>query len=73
MAKASQQYCRFGSCWNADIEKHDSGELGFLQKLLTAGSRCVSGRLVEAMRDSISSLCLVRECRELKDVWCTLH
>ena len=34
-------------------------KLGFLQKVLNAGSECVSGRLVEAMCDSISSLCLV--------------
>ena len=42
--------------------------LGFLRKVLNAGSRCVIGRLVEAMCDSISSLCLVRECRELKEM-----
>ena len=40
--------------------------LGFLHKVLNAGSKCVSGRLVEVMCDSISSLCLVRECRELE-------
>ena len=28
----------------------------------------MSGRLVEAMCDSISSLCLVRECRELEEM-----
>ena len=31
--------------------------LEFLLKVLNAGSRCVSGRLVEAMCDNISSLC----------------
>ena len=43
-------------------------KLGFLQKVLNAGSKCVSSRLVEVMCDSISSLCLVRECRELEEV-----
>ena len=33
-------------------------EVGFLQKVLNARSKCVSGRLVEAMCDRISSLCL---------------
>ena len=43
-------------------------KLGFLQKVLNAGSKCVNGRLVEAMCDRVSSLCLVRECRELKEM-----
>ena len=37
-------------------------KLWFLQR---AGSSCVSGRLVESMSDSISSLCLVKELEEL--------
>ena len=43
-------------------------KLGFLQKVLNAGSKCVSGRLVGAMCDRVSSLCLVRECRELGEM-----
>ena len=43
-------------------------KLGVLQKVLNAGSKCVSGKLVEVMCDSISSLCLVRECRELEEM-----
>ena len=43
-------------------------KLGFLQKVLNAGSKCVRGRLVEVMCDSISSLCLVREYRELEEM-----
>ena len=46
-------------------------KLGFLQKVLNAGSKCVSGRLVEAMCDSISSLCLVSVGSW--NVWCSLH
>jgi len=37
-------------------------KLGFLQGVLDGSSRCVSGRVVEAMSDNIS-LCLVKECR----------
>ena len=43
-------------------------KLGFLQKVLNAGSKCVSSRLVEVMCESISSLCLVRECREVEEM-----
>ena len=43
-------------------------KLGIPQKVLIAGSNCVSGKLVEAMCDSISSLCSVRECRELEEM-----
>jgi len=43
-------------------------KLGFLQGVLDGSSRCVSGRVVEAMSDSISSLCLVKECRELEEM-----
>ena len=69
MAEASQQYCCHGSGWNVDSEKHNSGkEVGFLQKVLNAGSKCVSGRLVEAMCDRVSSLCLMKECRELEEM-----
>ena len=43
-------------------------KLGFLQGVLDDSSRCVSGRVVEAMSESISSLCLVKECRELEEM-----
>ena len=42
--------------------------LGFLQKVLNADSKYMSGRLVEAMCDSISSLSSVREYRELEEM-----
>ena len=59
-------------------------KLGFLQRVLSAGSRCVSGRLVESMSDSIdyiiygdsiSSLCLVRPRGSVRNcvVWCGFH
>ena len=47
-------------------------KFGFLQKVLNADLKCVSGKLVEleAMCDSISSLRLVRECKEFAAVRC---
>ena len=72
MAETSQQYCCHGSGWDADSEKHNSGkEVGIPAEgstVLNAVSKCVSARLVEAMCDRVSSLCLVRECRELKEM-----
>ena len=43
-------------------------KLGFLHKVLGASSGCVSGRVVDSWSDSISSLCLVKECRELEEM-----
>ena len=68
MAKASQQYSSPGSCWDAVRSKILERKLGFLQRVLSAVSRCVSGRLVKSTSDSISSLCLVRECKELEEL-----
>ena len=67
MAETSQQYCSLaGSCW----KKHDSGKkVGVPAEGTECRFKvCVSGRLVEAMCGSISSLCLVRECRELEEM-----
>ncbi len=43
-------------------------KLVFLQRVLGASSRCVSGRVTELLSDDISLLCLVKECRELEEV-----
>ena len=57
MAKASQQYCSLGIVVGMQTVRRTILErkLGFLQKVLNAGSECVSGRLVEVMCDSISA------------------
>ena len=67
MAEASQQYCSLGST-HAVRSMILERMLGFLQKVLNAGSKYMSGRLVEAMCDSISSLSSVREHRELEEM-----
>ena len=55
--------------------KHHSNTAALVVVGMQVQSVCVSGRWVEAMCDSISSLCLVRECRELEEmhVWFSLH
>ena len=67
MAEASQQYCSIGSIHAVRCTILER-MLGFLQKVLNAGSKYMSGRLVEAMCDSISSLSSVREHRELEEM-----
>ena len=43
-------------------------KLGFLRQVLRSGSRFVSRRVLEALCDDISSLCLVKEYRELEEL-----
>ena len=43
-------------------------KLGFLQRVLCASPGSLCGRVVETWCDSITSLCLVKECRELEEM-----
>ena len=43
-------------------------KLGFLQRVLCASRGSLCGRVVETWCDSITSLCLVKECRELEEM-----
>jgi len=43
-------------------------KLSFLQHVLEGGSENISGRVLEAMSERVSELCLVKECKELEDL-----
>ncbi len=46
-------------------------KLSFLQRLVNSNSASLSGRAMLALSDDTASLCLVRECRELEEVFGT--
>ncbi len=69
MAETSQQHAALLATGMQSMRSRIlERKLVFLQRVLGASSRCVSGRVTESLSDDISSLCLVKECRELEEV-----